>query len=179
MRHLPKRILARYFRSALATFLTASFALYAFTPDLWRIEEEAIHRQKLSRDVQTFRTALSSARGLAMRHGRVLGVEVGRQGWAVYRDTGSLPWARDEGDDIMASGTWDSHTKVGTNTGRFFFDVQGLCRSGPDRICVPETWDDTAAVANEISMTSEAHRIYTVSFASDGAPVVAKDDFWP
>jgi hypothetical protein len=166
----------QYSRSV-PTLVAVFFLLYFCAPVSWQMGREAFYRHRLSSEVEIFRTALDNARTDAMRRGEVLGVKVGRHGWAVYRDSGTQPFVLDPSDTLVSMTPWEPHVYAGSNTREFFFDTEGLCRTAPDHSCIPDGWNHTAPSASVISITSDAHLIYTVFFATDGAAMVARDDF--
>jgi hypothetical protein len=165
----------RYLR-VIPWFFTICVPLYSFSPLSWRISD-VFYSYRLSADVETFRTALEEARTAAMKRGQVVGVEVGRKGWEIYLDIGTLPWGRDTRDQSISASLWHPQVYVGTNIRTFFFDARGRCLSAPNCPCIPESWDPMAPVANLVTITSDAHRIYTVLFTPNGAPIVERDDF--
>ena len=126
---------------------------YEFAPLAKEAITDAYHKHELAREAEKYHGALVAAREAALRSGQPVSVNIGPTGWTV------------EGGELThLSGKWGNGVTIGTNipAGRVIFDTKKL---------------DTLAHMHEVTIVSDAQRIYTIFFDKTGQPLIEFDDF--
>ena len=150
-------------------------------PLLLEATEQYYLRRRLDADINGFYTAVKAAHDTALRERQRIRVEVSPEGWLIYRDDGQA-WQRDGQDIIVSTGKWNEDIKFGSTIpgNKIYFDQQGHCHINQDTACIEYSDSEEPNGLKQpsiLAFTSNAKRIYTLSFDKNGKPDFGYDDF--